>query len=175
MAICLQKSALLAGVQKIRQSEVMDKLGIRQSDICGLRDEYLTADDWWLEARTMYWTVAAAAKVAAALGKEWPVVEPAPVEAEVQPYVDPMPTLCEPYVNPIPAAPDNAITEVSPTVTATARVLKACRNQRFVYAALGGERIVVDCGKKIASKIVGKVITARVEQIDGETKYFYAR
>ena len=71
-------------INKIRQSEFVEKYKIRQSQIATLRNDYLTeGTDWWSEGRAIYWTPEAAQKILGAINQAI-VEDPLPTDDEGQ-------------------------------------------------------------------------------------------
>jgi hypothetical protein len=59
--------------------------------------------------------------------------------------------------------------------TVNVRVLKLCKNPRYFYANLAGERIHVSCPAKYAHRILGKTVPVKVTVVDGQTSYSYGK
>jgi hypothetical protein len=56
--------------------------------------------------------------------------------------------------------------------TVQVTILKKCRNPRFYYASLDGERVAVEVGKN-CRKLEGKTVLATVMTNNGIDCYFY--
>ncbi len=126
----------------IRQSDFAEKHKLKPGEVKALREKHLVeGEDWTTKVRAILWTPEAAEKVKSFL-------VPSPIYAVL-----------------VEAAKQAAASLL------TALVLKPCRNKRWVYAALGEERISVRVGNTRYKKLNRKKIPVR--KIEGTEDYEY--
>lgn len=136
----------------VPQKEAMQRLGLLPNEVKAFRNEHLTENvDWWKDGVSVIWTEEA--------------VEAA--EAILRGGKDDSSTL------PDSTARDNM--EGNSVQAVAVRVLAICKNPRFVMAGLNGNKIHIECGQKMARRIVGKTVRVIAQEIDGQTKYTLAR
>lgn len=139
----------------VPQKEAMQRLGLLPNEVKSFRAEHLTENvDWWKDGVAVIWTEEAVEAAEAILrgGSEEKQDSSA-----------------------LPDSTAETRMEGSHGDAVAVRVLAICKNPRFVMAGLNGNKIHIECGQKMARRIVGKTVRVLEQTIDGQTKYTLAR